>query len=279
MEVIRAGAQRPMTRIAHLTDIHFGRITRPEIVNVVIEEVNASAVDLVVVSGDLTQRARPRQYEAAVAMLEAFTAPVMVVPGNHDVYPWWRPWLRLFRPLRRYKHYAGALMPTYERNSMAVLGINSAYGWTVKGGWIGAEGRARIASFFADRGTGVFNILVVHHNLVPVEGVGRRGVTRRGRPAFEAAAQAGVDLILSGHFHISHIEPVEVASSRRRLVLVHAGTTTSDRGRGPHHGANYYNVVAVTPERFSIEERRYDPEAQQFKPAGLTHFDRIGSSR
>ena len=86
-----------------------------------------------------------------------------------------------------------------------------------------------------------------------------------------------MDLILSGHFHISHIEPVEGAS--RRLVLVHAGTATSDRGRGPHHGANFYNVIAVTPEGFSIEERRYDPEAQQFKRAGLTRFDRIVSSR
>ena len=233
-----------MTKIAHLSDIHFGRIIRPEIVEVVVEEVNALAADLVVVSGDLTQRARPWQYEAAVAMLEAFTAPVMVVPGNHDVYPWWRPWLRLFRPLRRYKRYlTGALMPTFEGNAVAVLGINSAYGCTIRGGWIGDEERARIASFFAEQDAGVFKILVVHHHLIPVEGVGRGGVTRRGRPMLEVVAQAGVDLILSGHFHISYIEPVEVAS--RRLVLVDAGTATSDRGPGPHHGANFYNVVSV----------------------------------
>ncbi len=267
-----------MTKIAHLSDIHFGRIIRPEIVEVVVEEVNALAADLVVVSGDLTQRARPRQYEAAVAMLEAFTAPVMVVPGNHDVYPWWRPLLRLFRPLRRYQRYlTDTLTPTFERDAIAVLGINSAYGWTVMGGWIGDEERARIASFFADKDAGVFKLLVVHHHLIPIAGVGKRGVTRWGRPTLEAAAQAGVDLVLSGHFHISHIEPVEVAS--RRLVLVHAGTATSDRGRGPHHGANFYNVIAVTPEGFSIEERRYDPEAQQFKRAGLRRFDRIVSPR
>ena len=266
-----------MIRIAHLTDVHFGRITRSEIVDVVIGEVNAAAVDLVVVSGDLTQRARPRQYEAAVAMLKAFTAPVMVVPGNHDVYPWWRPVLRLFRPLRRYKQYVtDALMPAFEEGGVAILGINSAYGWTVKGGWIGEDERARIASFFAGQDAGVFKILVVHHHLIPIEGVGRRGVTRGGRPTLEAAAQAGVELILSGHFHISCIEPIEAAS--RRLVRVHGGTATSDRGRGRHHGANFYNVITVTPEDFAIEERRYDPEARHFKPVGLTRFDRTIAS-
>ena len=265
-------------KIAHLTDIHFGRIARPEIVDVVVDEVNAADVDLVVASGDLTQRARPRQYEAAVAMLEAFTAPVMVVPGNHDVYPWWRPGLRLFRPLRRYKEYiTDVMMPTFERDAVTVLGINSAYGWTIKGGWIGDEERARIASFFAGQDGGAFKILVVHHNLIPVAGVGQRSVTFGGRPALEAAAQAGVELILSGHFHISHIEPVEAAS--RRVVLVHGGTATSDRGREPHRGANFYNVVTVTPEDFAIEERRYDPEAQQFKPMDPTRFERIVSTR
>ena len=181
-----------MTKIAHLTDLHFGRIIDPEIVEVAVREVNALGAELVVVSGDLTQRARPRQYEAAVAMLAAFDAPLMVVPGNHDVYPWWRPVGRLFRPLHRYRHYiAGGLMPVFDSERVAVLGINSAFGWTVKGGCIGAAARAQIGSFFAGKAADVFKILVVHHHLRPIEGVGRGGGIwggaatwrRRRRPA------------------------------------------------------------------------------------------------
>ncbi len=177
----KAKTEQSMTRIAHLSDIHFGRIAYPEIVEVLVEEVNALEVDLVIASGDLTQRARPWQFEEAVAMLKAFAAPVLVVPGNHDVYAWWhRPFLRLFRPLRRYRQYVtDDLMPTYERNAVAVLGVNSAYGWTIKGGWIDAGACARIVSFFTGQHDDAFKILVIHHHLTRLEALGKHGGPRR----------------------------------------------------------------------------------------------------
>ncbi|MEO0560121.1 MAG: metallophosphoesterase [Bacteroidota bacterium] len=93
-------------KIAHLSDIHFGRIAHPAIVSAIVADVNAAGVDLVVASGDLTQRARTHEYEAARAMLDAFEAPVLAVPGNHDVRAWWHnPFERVWRSSKRFKRF------------------------------------------------------------------------------------------------------------------------------------------------------------------------------
>ncbi|MFQ5570908.1 MAG: metallophosphoesterase family protein [Rhodothermales bacterium] len=261
--------------IAHLSDVHFGRIAYPEIVDVLVGEVNARGVDLVVISGDLTQRARRKQFRAAVAMLQSFEAPTLVVPGNHDVYAWWhRPFLRVFHPVRRYRQYVtDNLRPTFEQDGVAVLGINSAHGLTIKGGRIRAPERACIETFFPGTGDGVFNVLVVHHHLTWIEAVGKHDVARQGRETFDAALRAGVDLVLCGHLHVSHVEPFQ-APSGRRIVIAAAGTATSNRSRESQSRANYYNVIEVGPASFSIEERRYAPEAQRFKPERRTRFER-----
>ncbi|HMB91955.1 MAG TPA: metallophosphoesterase [Rhodothermales bacterium] len=261
--------------LAHLSDIHFGRIAYPEIVDGLVEEVNTNEVDLVVVSGDLTQRARPSQYRAARAMIDAFTAPTLVVPGNHDVYAWWRPASRIVSPLRRYRKYiTDDLLPTFERNGVAVLGINSAYGRTVKGGRIGSEARARIGSFFGEQPEDTFNVLVVHHHLMQIQALGSHDVARKARRTLEQAAQAGVDLILCGHLHVSHVEPVELDEWEHRLVIVSAGTATSNRGRPPHRATNFYNRIEVEADAFTIEERRYDPEAHRFVHDNTTRCPR-----
>ena len=263
-----------MIRIAHLSDVHFGRIAYPEIVAALVAEVNAAAVDLVVVSGDLTQRARPRQFEEAVAMLDAFTAPVLVVPGNHDVYAWWhRPLLRMFQPLRRYRQYVtDNLRPTFEQDGVAVLGINSAYGYTIKGGWIGEEARQRIVAFFKQAETGSFKILVLHHHLMNLAALGRHDIARRARPTLEAAVASGVDLVLCGHLHVSHMAPVETSTGR--LIIASAGTATCNRWREPQLGENYYTMLGVTPDEFVLEERRYEPASQRFISARRTPFAR-----
>ena len=262
-------------KIAHLSDIHFGRIAYPEIVEVLVDEVNALGVDLVVASGDLTQRARPWQFEEAQAMLKAFAAPVLVVPGNHDVYAWWhRPLMRLFRPLRRYRRYiTDDLTPTYERDAVAVLGVNSAYGWTIKGGWIRDGVRERIVSYFTAQRDAAFKILVIHHHLTRLDALGKHDVARRARPALEAAAAVGVDLILCGHLHVSHVAPVEPTPGQP-LVVASAGTATCNRWREPQRGANYYNIVEVAADGFTVEERLYDVRARAYRPARRRQFAR-----
>ena len=267
-----------MTTIAHLSDVHFGKIAQAGIVEALVDEVNGLDVRLVAVSGDLTQRARNREYRAARAMLEAFTPPTIVVPGNHDVYAWWRPFRRVGWPLRRYRrHITPDLTPTFTEDGLAALGINSAFGRTVKGGRIGSTARQAITDFFSRTDAEAFKVLVVHHHLTRIQALGSHDVARKARKALRAASDAGVDLVLCGHLHVSHVHPLETEPGAHRLVIASAGTATSSRGRASNRDTNFYNLVRVGPDAFEIEERRYAPEARRFEAHDIRRFERVAT--
>ncbi|NBC19047.1 MAG: hypothetical protein GVY18_17230 [Bacteroidetes bacterium] len=261
--------------IAHLSDVHFGRIAHPEIVDALVREINAQDADLVAVSGDLTQRARHWQFEKATDMLHGFDAPTLVVPGNHDVYAWWYPIARWFYPLRRYRHHiCSDLTPTFTEGDLAVLGINSATGRTVKGGRIDDDQREAMRDFFGQQPAEAFKVLVVHHHLTKIQALGPHDVARKAQQTLEVASDVGVDLVLCGHLHISHIEPIVIVPEERRVVIASAGTATSSRGRKSNRETNFYNLIRVRPETFAIEERRYDPATKEFQRDEISTFDR-----
>lgn len=266
----------PVHRIAHVSDIHFGKITHPEIVDALLEEINAFDPTLVVVSGDLTQRARQREFEAARAMLDRFAAPTLVVPGNHDVYPWWNPVNRVFQPLRRYQRMiTNDLTPTFEREGLAVLGLNSAYGRTGKGGHVGRVTRGVIRPFFGPKPESTFKVLVIHHQLTRIAAMARHDVARKARRTLDKARSVGVDLLLCGHLHVSHVQRMEVVGEgEKALVVASAGTATSTRGRGAHRGFNFYNQIRIAPDAFEIEERQFNPVACGFERHRLARFER-----
>jgi 3',5'-cyclic AMP phosphodiesterase CpdA len=264
-----------MTTIAHISDLHFGRIAHPGIVARLVREVNAPEVDLVVLSGDLTQRARVSEFEAARAMLDAIDPPTMVVPGNHDVYPWWHPVRRLAMPLKRYRTYVSAdLTPTVSIDGTKVLGINSAHGATIKGGRVTEAELTAIRRHLGVEDDATFKVLVLHHHLTKIRALGRHDVAWKSREALDVAADAGVDLILCGHLHVSHIEPVEIVPASRRIVVVSAGTATSNRGRRSNQATNFYNRVTIDADAFAVEERRYVPADDCFVRDSRTTFDR-----
>lgn len=267
--------------IAHCSDIHFGKIAHAEVVPALVDDVNAHDVDLVAVSGDLTQRARTGEFQAAVAMIDRFEAPTLVVPGNHDVYPWWHPWKRLWAPLQKYQQLVQhELRPTHVTPEVAVLGLSSPHGATVKSGRLRPEALHTMQAFF-DKHASRFRVLVVHHHLTRMEQLGRHDIMGNADEALTAAAQTEVDLILCGHLHISHIESVDVVSDRgdteHCMVVASAGTATSSRGRKSNRGVNFYNLVHIRPDSFSVEERRYQPDATAFSEVRTTSFDRVTS--
>lgn len=266
-------------KIAHLSDLHFGRIAHPGIVEALVREVNEGSVDLAVLSGDLTQRARATEFEGAQRMLAAIEPPTLVVPGNHDVYPWWRPYRRLATPLRRYRRYVtDDLAPTFEAENVAVLGLSTAYGATIKGGRVGPGDRQALRDFFASTPAEQFKVLVLHHHLTEIRSLGPHDVAGQARKTLDTAVDLGVELILCGHLHVSHIEPLTIIPREHRIVVASAGTATSNRWRSPHGPTNFYNVVTIEDDAFHIEERRYVPAEDRFVRDSTTRFTRSPAS-
>lgn len=226
-----------MARIAHLSDIHFGAHD-PKIVTATEAWLQQRQPDLIIISGDLTQRARVDQFRQASAYLNRLRAAgfqILVVPGNHDV-PLYDVFRRFAAPLDRYKKYiAEDLFPWFENDEVAVLGINTARSLTIKDGRINHDQITVIQDRFAAVASSKTRILVTHHPLyaMPIgEGGELSEAVGRHRHATNAVCKAGVHLALAGHFHRTYAESarkmVEYAGS---TLVMQAGTATSTRLR------------------------------------------------
>src|SRR3954462_13344284 len=122
-----------MRRILDLSDIHYGRVDE-QVVARAVEKINELERDLVAISGDLTQRARTREFAAARDFLDSLPKPQLVVPGNHDV-PLYNVFDRFARPLEKFQRFiSDDLMPAYVDDELAVVGVNTARSMVVKGG-------------------------------------------------------------------------------------------------------------------------------------------------
>jgi 3',5'-cyclic AMP phosphodiesterase CpdA len=250
-----------MSIIAHLSDVHFGRHD-PEIVAAVETFLAERRPDLVVISGDFTQRARVEQYRQASEWLERLEASGLVtlaVPGNHDV-PLYDVFRRFARPLHRYKRYIDDdLCPFVEGDDVAVLGINTARSLTIKDGSINHEQMAVIRERFGAVG-GKVKILVTHHPLFAMP-IGDEGglskVVKRHGDALTAVADAGVDVLLAGHFHRTYAQSArEMVETAGPALVVQAGTATSTRLRGDE--LQSFNMLDLSPGRVELQVQRWD---------------------
>ncbi|TFI57747.1 metallophosphoesterase [Sphingomonas parva] len=254
-----------MSTIAHLSDVHFGRHD-PEIVAAVEAFLFERRPDLVVVSGDFTQRARVEQYRLAAAWLERLEQaglPTLAVPGNHDV-PLYDVFRRFARPLHRYKRYIDDdLCPFVEADDVAVLGLNTARSLTIKDGSINRAQMAIIRDRFARVGEGKTKILVTHHPLFAMP-IGEEGalskVVKRDSDALAAAADAGVDVLLAGHFHRTYAQSArEMVETAGPALVIQAGTATSTRVRGDE--LQSFNMIALAPASVELQVQRWDGSA------------------
>jgi 3',5'-cyclic AMP phosphodiesterase CpdA len=261
-----------MKTIAHISDLHFGRADA-RVCEALLADLEALRPGLVAVSGDLTQRARRREFAEARAFLGRISSPVLVVPGNHDV-PLYDVMRRFASPLARYRRYiTNELNPLWIDDEMAVLGINTARSLTFSNGRISVEqvahARRRLCAVPPDH----FKAVVTHHGFLAAPGDPSGEFVGRAPQALRALEACGVELLLAGHAHVSWTGDVRSTHTavRRAIVVVQAGTAMSTRTRDE---ANSFNVVTVGDGRLSVVVREWTGAA--FVDARRTDLVRRG---
>ena len=221
-------------RLAHLSDIHFGG-ENAAACEAAIATVADFAPDLVVVTGDLTLNGLPREFLAAQAWLERLPAPKLVTPGNHDT-PYWNLLLRSLTPFARYRRFIGPISQAIDLDGVAARAVNSARGAQPRLNW--SKGAVRLdlvreAGAALGAAGAALKVFACHHPLREVEGERVAGGVRRGDAASAVLAEAGVDLILTGHLHLPFARPLPYGDG---LTYAVGANTLSLRTRGSPAG-------------------------------------------
>lgn len=236
-----------MPRLVHLSDLHFGAHDE-RLVEAVEGCVDELKPDLVVISGDFTQRAKTEQFKEACQFLERLQHSgheVLGVPGNHDV-PLYDVLRRFLSPLARYRRFIDEnLCPFVELPGIAVLGINTARSLTFKDGRINQDQVGFIRDTFSRTPRDSFRVLVTHHPLFALEVAGEKErAIGRQELALDAIQEAGVDMLLAGHnHHASTHSASDLVTRAGGALVVQAGTATSTRVREQEQSFNTIDVA------------------------------------
>jgi len=264
-----------MRTLVHLSDLHFGRVDQA-LLGPLRELVERIAADVVVISGDLTQRAKVEEFEQARAFLDSLPGPQIIVPGNHDI-SLYNVLRRFVRPLSRYKRYiTDNLEPVFIDDEIAVVGVNTARSLTIKDGRISHEQVAGLRDRLAGLGPQVTRIVVTHHPFDLPEHFEKRDLVVRAPMAMEVFAETGVDILMAGHMHASHAgsTAARYQIAEYAALVIQAGTATSTRGRGE---VNSFNVVRVEPQRVEIDRYGWDVVRGRFELVTTEKFVQAGS--
>ena len=275
-----------MRQILHISDIHFGPHHLDDVAVGVLALANERRPDLVVISGDLTHRAKRSQFEAARAYVDRFEPPTLAVPGNHDV-PMYRKFF-LERVFHRYGEYrrtfAEDLEPELEDEAMVVIGLNTAFNWTVKDGHVPRRRLYQLEERLGRIDDHKAIVVVAHHPLIPPPRFDTQRVLGNASELADVLTRGGVDMVLSGHYHQSWVGSTEAyyPSGRNPVLLVHSGTTTTTRGRGVERRRNSCNWIRLEQDAVEISHLRWEVDAGAFHELSrhrYARFRRDGSAR
>jgi len=257
-------------RLVHVSDLHFGH--HDEALGAgLAADLTSQTPDLVVASGDFTQRGTVDEFRMARSFLDTLHMPVFAVPGNHDVPAKNLP-LRLLNPYHRYRRFIGPeLEPFVEIGGVAIAGLRTSRRLRAELNWShGTISRSQLdelAKTFANASPGATKVVVAHHPLMQPEANTEKPTraVKRAAEALEAFAAIGVRLVLSGHFHLSFVRRFEAGiregvppgpreAATAPILVAQASSTISTRLRGE---PNAYNVVDIVDGEITIHVREW----------------------
>ena len=268
-----------MSVLLQVSDPHFGT-ERAAAVEALVRLAAEARPNLVVLSGDITQRARRAQFAAAVRLVERLAAPALAIPGNHDV-PLFNLAARAFSPYGGYAAAFGeALEPTHESAELLVIGVNTTRARRHKHGEVSAAQVERVARRLRAALAQQLRVVVVHHPLHVPSAADEVDVVRGAEPAARAWAAAGADLVMGGHIHLPFVRELgeRFSGLARPLWVVQAGTAVSHRVREGGGERNSVNLIryAAGSLACTVERWDHDPSRQSFVRVAET---RIALSR
>jgi 3',5'-cyclic AMP phosphodiesterase CpdA len=255
--------------IVHISDLHFNWINEPA-VSAAVQAIQAIQPDILAVSGDLTQHARRREFQAAVDFLRKLPGRPIVVPGNHDM-AFLNPWRRVRQRLRLFREMVTQeVEPFYSDEEITVLGLNTARVTHLRNGRIRLWQIRHIEEKMRDAAQDTIRVLVTHHPFDLPAIYPDREIVRSGRQ-FIPRILKNVDVLLAGHMHISHAGPTALRYQieGQSAIFVQAGTALSTRGRGE---TNSFQVLRAAGG--SLETTQYAFDGTAFHPEAAKVFRR-----
>ena len=267
-------------RILHISDLHFGPPYVVEVGEAAIRIASTLEPDAVVISGDLTQRAKREQFESAkFFLLRLPKVPQLVIPGNHDV-PLYRVFERLRSPLGLYQEIITAeLNPVLSLDGVVIVGLDSTAPYTaISNGRIHKWQLDACEKAFREVPSNSARIVVAHHHFAPAPDYLNDKIMPKAKRAMERFADLGVDMILGGHLHRAYIgnslDFYPGLHRDRGIIITQCGTTTSRRGRGREREKNSLNLVDIGKISISIIHYMFFHESGEFEEVSRHTFRR-----
>jgi len=235
-----------MTRVLHVSDLHFGTHEDPDLERAVTALLERHEPELVIASGDLTHRGRRDQHERAAAFLRSLGPPVLAIPGNHDI-PYTFP-ARFTGPWREFERVWETTEPTYSSDGLFVLGLNSVRPWRHQSGALRREHLRGACETLSAVPESAFKIVALHHHLLgaPWRST-KKPVAERNR-VLATLVDSGAELILAGHIHqaaVSERREFEVTEGDVRAVVVSIAPGLGQprpHRRGEARGLHLYEI-------------------------------------
>lgn len=271
-----------MPKILHISDLHFGRPYVPEAGEALQRIAPTLELDAIVVSGDISQRAKAREFDEARRFLDRLPkAPMLVIPGNHDV-PLYRVAERLVKPHGLYRELiTPELNPILALDGVVLVGLDSTSPFRcITNGRVHRDQLEHCEQVFAQLPPETVRIVVAHHHFAPGPDYLHDRTMPKARRAIDCFVDQGVEMILGGHTHRSYIgNSLNFFPGNHRdrgIIIVQCGTTTSSRGRGRERNENTFNVIHVGPETLSVVHYMYFEARGEFAPLSQHVFPRPG---
>ena len=266
-----------------ISDLHFGPFYHPEVGEALLHAAGELDIDVIIASGDYTQRAKEQEFKDARDFLARLPKrPIIVTPGNHDV-PLYRVAERVFSPYKLYKQYISEELNTVHRFEHAVVvALNSTAPLRAV-----VNGRIRdwqldfAEKAFENTPDGVAKIIVAHHHFAPAPDYEGGQVMPQAKRAVDRFTELKVDMIIGGHLHRAYIgNSLDVYPGKDRehgIIIVQSGTSTSRRGRARETEKNSFNHIRIAEGVIRITHYMYFSDVGGFAPVGRHLFPRAGT--